>query len=157
MRLALLGLLAVAACDPGDRRHDAAPDATGPDAYVCTDQTPYVPVGVSGTSPAGSLTSLRYLSGLWYPCGLYEVRLAEGTRCEEGLGHELLLSMVPDVTTAGAVVSAAVRYGELEAMAWFHILRLDSEAIIGSFVVNGAGWSLELEVDVQPGYSSCTL
>jgi hypothetical protein len=45
MRLALLGLLALAACDPGDRHHDATPDAADLDEHACVDGTQYMPVG----------------------------------------------------------------------------------------------------------------
>jgi hypothetical protein len=157
MRLALVGLLALAACDAGTRPHDPTADAAAPDEDVCVDPTPYVPIAIQGTSPAGSLSSLRSLSGLWWPCGMYDVVLVEGTACEEGLGPQLRLHMSADVTTPGADVPVTVTYGDLEAMGSFHIGRLDPDAITGHFVVTAAGWNLDLDVDVDPEYASCTL
>jgi hypothetical protein len=157
MRLALVGLLALAACDAGTRSHDPTADAAPPDEYVCVDPTPYVPIDIQGTSPAGSLSSLRSLYGVWWPCGMYDVVLVEGTACEDGLGPQLRLHMNADVTTPGADVAATVTYGELVATGSFHIGRLDPDAIIGHFVVAGAGWNLDFDVDVDPGYDSCTL
>jgi hypothetical protein len=157
VRVAFVGLLVLAACDLHVEPREATPDAAAPDAYECVDHTPYIPIDVVGTSPGGSLSSLRYVYGLWWPCGLYDVKLVEGTECEEGLGPALLLGMNPADPSPGSVVPTTVRYGDLETTGSFHVSRLDSEAIIGRFVVTTAGWNLELDVDVKPGYASCTL
>lgn len=157
VRLAPICLLVVAACDPGDRRDDSVPDALEPDAYVCIDQTPYLPVSVSGSAPVGPLTSLRYMYGLSWSCGPYEVALVEGTDCDEGLGPKLMLRVLGDVTAAGEDVPVAVTYGELEATGSFHIVRLDSQKIAGHFVVTDSGWNVDLDVDVPPRYASCTI
>jgi hypothetical protein len=148
-------------CGPGAR--DAVPDAAGPDAYVCIDHTPYAPVDVPVISPQGPLTSLRYMFGIAWTCGHYDVDLVERTGCEEGSGldldqgPDLLLGIAGDVTAPGSVVPASVTYGELYAMGWFHVLSLDREAIIGRFLISGGGWNIDLAVDLQPTTGSCTL
>jgi len=171
---ALLVTFAIAACHSPARPDDFVPfvDASAVDAWQSQPQ-PFDPITATGYTPAGSLDVFHYAQA-YYLCRSYGVILTQTMACSTCTADRwssFKFAFPFDATGPGsgsfqATVSdyASTTSLDYTEQASFEATVVDpplgdSPHLVGRFVANGAGWSIDLPIDLHSGAAdpSCTL
>jgi hypothetical protein len=164
-------IVAITACHSRARPDDFVPfvDASAAADAACTSDDIFEPIAATGLTPAGPLDVYHY-THTYYGCTRYIVELSP-TMVDRGCSTDraLVLSFeFPQQTTQPGTGSfPATAYESPESMtdASFEAINVDpptagSPQIIGRFVTNAPGWSIDLSIDVHSqelDLGGCTL
>lgn len=170
MRLAILALVAITARHSPARPDDFVPfvDASAADA-ACTSDDIFEPIAATGFTPAGQLDVYHY-THTYYWCTGYMVALLP-TMVDPGCSTDRALVLwfdFPRDTTqpsTGSFPATADERFEGMIVASFEATNVDpptagSPQIVGRFVTNAPGWSIDLSIDVHSqelDLGGCTL
>jgi hypothetical protein len=161
----------ITACHSAARPDDFVPfvDASTIDAS-CVSNDMFEPITATGFSPAGPLDVYHYTHTYW-SCGMYVVELlpttmARGCSPDRALVWSFGFSretIQPAMGTFSATAEDTPGWSTIEAS--FEATSVDpptaaSPQLIGRFVANAPGWSIDLSIDVHAqdlGLGGCTL